>query len=48
MLAAAALAIQVERSRFTTAFMSLCCLLSRRTVQRFPGTCHGNAAFRKA
>ena len=39
---------QVERSRFRTAFISLCCFPSRRTVQRVPGTCQGNAAFPNA
>src|ERR1039458_687050 len=39
---------QVERSRFKTHFMSECCLLSRRTVQRVERTCQGMAAFRNA
>ena len=39
---------QVERSRFKTPFMSACCLLSRRTVQRVERTCQGKAAFRNA
>jgi hypothetical protein len=39
---------QVERSRFKTRFMSACCLLSRRTVQRVERTCQGKAAFRNA
>src|ERR1035441_3324343 len=34
---------QVERSRFKAHFMSECCLLSRRTVQRVERTCQGHS-----
>lgn len=39
---------QVERSRFKTAFISLCWFPSRSTVHRVPEACQGNPAFRNA